>query len=148
MYRYEPRQNAAVNSCWMCDTGRLDYKWIGRDDRLAKVRGPKGDTAWPSVLKAISDRLGKADEGSVAIVASARQTNEELYLLSKLAKRFKAPTDSVPRDGEADQLLVAEDRNPNTTGAQLTGITTKRVGSKLGAIAKGIASGKLKTLIV
>jgi len=148
MYRYEPRQNDAVNSCWMCDAGRLNYKWIGRDDRLAKVRGPKGDTTWSSVLKAISDHLAKADEGSVAIVASARQTNEELYLLNKLAKHFKALTDSVPRNGEADHLLVVGDRNPNITGARLTGITTKRVGSKLAAIAKGIASGKIKTLVV
>ena len=148
MYRYEPRQNDAVNSDWMCDTGRLDYKWIGRDDRLAKLRGPKGDTTWPSALREISGHLAKAAEGSVAIVASARQTNEELFLLNKLAKRFKALTDSVPRNGQADHLLVAGDRNPNTTGAQLTGITTQRVGSKLGAIAKGIAAGKITTLIV
>ena len=148
MYRYEPRRNDAVNSDWMCDAGRLDYKWIGRDDRLAKVRGPKGDTAWPSALREITDRLAKAEEDSVAVVASARQSNEELFLLYKLAKRFKALTDSVPRKGEPDHLLVAGDRNPNTTGAQLTGITTKRVGSKLGTIAKGIASGKIKTLIV
>ena len=148
MYRYEPRRNDAVNSDWMCDAGRLDYKWIGRDDRLAKVRGPKGDTSWPSALREITDRLAKAEEDSVAVVASARQSNEELFLLYKLAKRFKALTDSVPRKGEPDHLLVAGDRNPNTTGAQLTGITTKRVGSKLGTIAKGIASGKIKTLIV
>ena len=148
MYRYEPRRNDAVNSDWMCDAGRLDYKWIGRDDRLAKVRGPKGDTTWPSALREITDRLAKAEEDSVAVVASARQSNEELFLLYKLAKRFKALTDSVPRKGEPDHLLVAGDRNPNTTGAQLTGITTKRVGSKLGTIAKGIASGKIKTLIV
>ena len=31
MYRYEPRQNDAVNGHWMCDSGRLNYKWIGRD---------------------------------------------------------------------------------------------------------------------
>ncbi|MEC8973372.1 MAG: molybdopterin-dependent oxidoreductase [Verrucomicrobiota bacterium] len=148
MYRYEPRRNDAVNSDWMCDAGRLDYKWIGRDDRLAKVRGPKGDTTWPSALREITDRLAKAEEDSVAVVASARQSNEELFLLYKLAKRFKALTDSVPRKGEPDHLLVAGDRNPNTTGAQLIGITTKRIGSKLGTIAKGIASGKIKTLIV
>jgi len=148
MYRYEPRQNDAVNSCWMCDAGRLDYKWIARDDRLDKVRGPEGDTVWPNALKDISDYLVSADEGSVAIVASARQTNEELFLLNKLAKRFKAITDVVPRKGQADNLLVNEDRNPNTTGARLTGITTKRVGSKLTAITRGIASGKIKTLIV
>ena len=148
MYRYEPRQNDAVNSCWMCDAGRLDYKWIGRDDRLAKLRGPRGSTTWPSALREISGHLAKAAEGSVAIVASARQTNEELFLLNKLAKRYKALTDSVPRKGEADHLLVAGDRNPNTTGAQLIGVTTQRVGSKLSAIVKGIASGKITTLIV
>ena len=148
MYRYEPRQNDAVNSCWMCDAGRLDYKWIGRDDRLAKLRGPRGNTTWPSALREISGHLAKAAEGSVAIVASARQTNEELFLLNKLAKRYKALTDSVPRKGEADHLLVAGDRNPNTTGAQLIGVTTQRVGSKLSAIVKGIASGKITTLIV
>ena len=148
MYRYEPRQNDAVNSCWMCDAGRLDYKWIGRDDRLAKLRGPRGNTTWPSALREISGHLAKAAEGSVAIVASARQTNEELFLLNKLAKRYKALTDSVPRRGEADHLLVAGDRNPNTTGAQLIGVTTQRVGSKLSAIVKGIASGKITTLIV
>ena len=76
----------------MCDAGRLDYKWIGRDDRLAKLRGPRGNTTWPSALREISGHLAKAAEGSVAIVASARQTNEELFLLNKLAKRFKALT--------------------------------------------------------
>ncbi len=35
-----------VNSCWMCDYGRLNYKWIGREDRLWKseVRNPKPKT--------------------------------------------------------------------------------------------------------
>src|SRR2546430_9899786 len=37
IYRYEPRQNDAVNSCWMCDAGRLNYKWVGRKDRLKDV---------------------------------------------------------------------------------------------------------------
>ena len=39
VYRYEPRENDAVNSCWMCDYGRLNYKWINRPDRLARWRG-------------------------------------------------------------------------------------------------------------
>ena len=41
IYRYEPRENDAVNACWMCDYGRLNYKWIGREDRLAEIRSPK-----------------------------------------------------------------------------------------------------------
>src|SRR3954466_16032487 len=41
IYRYEPRENDAVNATWMCDYGRLNYKWIGREDRLNEIRSPK-----------------------------------------------------------------------------------------------------------
>ena len=37
IYRYTPRENDAVNGPWMCDAGRLNYKWIGREDRLKDV---------------------------------------------------------------------------------------------------------------
>ena len=148
MYRYEPRQNDAVNGHWMCDSGRLNYKWIGRDDRLNTIKSPKGAILWPMVLKEISEHLSSVEKGSVAIVASARQTNEELYLLNHLAKHLDAVTDSVPRKGKADKLMMVEDRNTNTTGAQFTGITTKHVGLKLSSIAKSIIEGRVKTLIV
>jgi NADH-quinone oxidoreductase subunit G len=167
IYRYEPRENDAVNSCWMCDYGRLNYKWIGREDRLVQVQGPKskaqsketGDrrqeigerpkpSSWTGVLREISEKLGRIEKGSLAIVASARQTNEELYLLSKLAKKLDALTDSVPRIGEGDKLLLNVDRNPNSTGARLLGMAANPMGSNLPKIAEGIRSGQLKTLIV
>lgn len=153
IYRYEPRQNDAVNSCWMCDYGRLNYKWIGREDRLVEVRGPKSEirspkAGWPAMLKEISEKLKTVSSGSVAIVASARQTNEELYLLSKLAKKLNALTDSVPRKGESDKLLLSADRNPNSNGARLTGIASEMMGSNLPKIAEGIGNGRIKTLIV
>ena len=153
VYRYEPRQNDAVNSCWMCDYGRLNYKWINRDDRLTKVGGSKlkvefQDAAWPTAIREISDALRKAPQGSVAVVASARQTNEELFLLKKLATKFGALTDAVPRTGEADKLLLSDDRNPNTTGARLLGICFTEVGINLPKIAEGIRDGRIKTLIV
>src|ERR1017187_8087314 len=37
IYRYTPRDNDGVNGPWMCDSGRLNYKWIGRADRLKEV---------------------------------------------------------------------------------------------------------------
>ena len=55
------------------------------------------------MLREISDKLKQAPAGSVAVIASARQTNEELYLLAKLAKALGALTDSVPRTGEGDR---------------------------------------------
>jgi NADH-quinone oxidoreductase subunit G len=195
IYRYEPRENDAVNACWMCDYGRLNYKWIGRDDRLVEVRGQKSEVrsqksevrgqrsevrslkskvqspeaedrrpktevrsqksevrsqteGWAAVLREISERLRNAAQGTVAIVASARQTNEELYLLAKLAKILGAVTDSVPRTGEGDRLLLNADRNPNSTGARLTGIAAEPMGSNLPKIAEGIRGGRIKILIV
>jgi len=153
VYRYEPRENDAVNSCWMCDQGRLNYKWINRPDRLARVAGTKfqmqsAQTAWTEVLSEIAGILLEAAPGSVAIIASARQTNEELYLLQKLAARFGALTDSVPRAGQADGLLVSADRNPNSAGAILTGFAPAPIGSNLAKIAAGIGAGSIETLLV
>jgi len=156
VYRYEPRENDAVNSCWMCDYGRLNYKWIGRKDRLIEVRGPKDPTTgiprlihdWRGVLKEVSERLGRAAKGSVAILASARQTNEELYLLRQLATRLGALTDSVPRFAQGDKLLLNADRNSNSTGARLVGIAAEPMGANLPKIAESIRSGQVRTLIV
>ena len=149
VYRYEPRQNDAVNSCWMCDAGRLNYKWIGREDRLKDVlvRGQK--TTWTAALNEIGDKLKKAPQGSVAIVASARQTNEELWLISKLKSKLGAISDSVARIGEGDKLLVSADKNPNSNGARLTGICSTEIGNNLSQDRQTeFRSGKIKTLIV
>jgi len=148
VYRYTPRENDAVNGPWMCDSGRLNYKWIGRADRLKDVliRGQK--TAWTAALNEISDKLKKAPAGSVAIVASARQTNEELWLLGKLKNKLGAVSDSIARVGEGDKLLVSADKNPNANGARLTGISPTEMGVNLQKIAGGIRSGSIKTLIV
>jgi NADH-quinone oxidoreductase subunit G len=146
--RSTPRENDAVNGPWMCDAGRLNYKWIGRADRLKDVliRGQK--TTWTAALNEISDKLKKSPAGSVGIIASARQTNEELWLISKLKSKLGAISDSVARVGEGDKLLVSADKNPNTNGARLTGICFTEIGTNLPQIANGISSGKIKTLIV
>ncbi len=148
IYRYTPRDNDGVNGPWMCDAGRLNYKWIQREDRLKDVlvRGEK--SSWTVALAEIADKLKQAPAGSVAIVASARQTNEELWLLSKLKAKLGAISDSVPRVGKGDNLLVDEDKNPNTNGARLTGMSFTEMGINLSKIAAGISRGEIKTLIV
>jgi NADH-quinone oxidoreductase subunit G len=148
IYRFTPRDNDAVNGSWMCDAGRLNYKWIQRPDRLKDVlvRGQK--STWTAALNEISDLLKRAPAGSVAIIASARQTNEELWLLAKLKAKLAALSDSLPRVGEGDKLLVSPDKNPNTNGARLTGICFTEMGINLEKIADGIAQGKIKTLLV
>ena len=146
--RYTPRDNDAVNGPWMCDAGRLNYKWIQRADRLQDVlvRGQK--STWTAALNEISNQLKRAPAGSVAIIASARQTNEELWLIAKLKAKLGALSDAVPRVGDGDKLLVSPDKNPNTNGARLTGICFTEMGINLAPIANGITQGKIKTLIV
>lgn len=153
IHRYEPRENDAVNSTWMCDYGRLNYKWINRADRLSEVRfkdtdGSQAVGSWATAVRELSQKLSTAARGSVAIIASARQTNEELYLLKKIAEKVGAITDSIPRRGEGDKLLLNPDRNPNTIGSQLVGIGAKELGKNIPAIADGIRKGTIKTLIV
>lgn len=150
VFRYEPRENNAVNSSWMCDYGRLNYKWINRADRLTEPAGSrlKSDPAWSTAIREVAGVLKKAAPGSVAIIASARQSNEELFLLKKLATHCKAVTDSIPRVDKGDHLLLNSDRNPNSTGARLIGIALGQLGSNLPKIAEGIRNGSIKTLVV
>ncbi len=147
--RFTPRDNGAVNGSWMCDTGRLNYKWIHRPDRIVKLGGSRLPApTWPAALAAVASALRNAPPSSVAIVASARQTNEELYLLRKLAQRLGAASDSVPRAGEADRWLVSADRNPNSAGARLFGLAADPMGSNVARFAQGIRTGSLRTLLV
>jgi NADH-quinone oxidoreductase subunit G len=153
IYRYTPRENDAVNSCWMCDAGRLNYRWIQRPDRLQEVqrRNPSGHlekTDWTTALKEIADRLKSAAPGSTAVIASARQTNEELFLLNRLARKLGALTDCVPRLGVADKLLVSADRNPNSQGAVRLGLAAPEMGARLAMIADKIRQGIIKILFV
>jgi NADH-quinone oxidoreductase subunit G len=86
----------------------------------------------------------KRNAGKVAILASAKATNEELFLVKRLAAAVNAKVvDVVPRAGEPDGLLIASDRNPNTSGAKLFGIATGR----LAEIAAGVRDGSITALI-
>jgi NADH-quinone oxidoreductase subunit G len=75
-------------------------------------------------------------------------TNEELFLTKKLAAEIGTSHLSlVPRFAEADKLLLAADRNPNTTGAKLV-LGTEDPFAKLDTIREGVRAGSIKALIV
>jgi len=148
VYRYTPRPNDAVNSHWMCDYGRLNYKWIHRADRLKKVRIRGRDSGWELATAEILEGLRRAEPGSVGMVGSARLSNEELWLLSRLKGWLRAMSDSVPREGEGDHLLLNADRNPNTQGARLTGICYTEIGSQLPVMLERVRKGQIRVLLV
>src|SRR2546428_3579817 len=145
VYRQTPRDNDAVNQCWMCDYGRLNFKYINDPARLTSptvksaVYGERVNLTWVEATRQIAGKLKTAK--GVAGIASGRATSEELFLFKKLVGEL---VDIVPHTGEADGKLLQADRNPNTAGAKLTGCAT----GKLPEIIEGIKAGTIKTLIV
>jgi NADH-quinone oxidoreductase subunit G len=145
VYRQTPRDNEAVNQCWMCDYGRLNYKFINDPARFtapsvkSAVMGERFNLAWVEAIQQVAGKL-KSVQG-LAGIASGRATTEELFLFKKLVGEN---TDIVPHTGEGDGKLLQTDRNPNTAGAKLTGVAT----GKLTEILQGIKAGTIKALIM
>jgi len=149
IHRITPRQNDQVNSCWMPDSHRLNFHYLDSDARLTKptVKGGRAITA-PHAISAAAGKLKPLDPQAVAIIGSGRMTNEELFLTRSLAGALGTNLlVIVPRTGEADSLLVAADRNPNTTGAMLIW-ETPDPSAQLDAIRDGVRNGTIKGLLV
>jgi len=147
VYRITPRENDAVNSCWMPDSHRLNFHYLASADRLTepRLRGVPEAAKWGPAIEAAAAQLKGRDPKETAIIASARMTNEELFLVGRLAKALGIDNvDVLPRPQQGDGFLVSDDGNPNTTGAKLLGIAT----GKLPAIVAGIEKGTISGLIL
>ncbi len=146
IYRITPRDNEAVNGCWLPDSHRLNFKFVTSSARLTEpvVRPQLGDEkqSWQQSINLAAEAL-KRNAGRVAIIASGRATNEELFLVKRLATALNAKVDILPRTGEADGMLIAADRNPNTTGAKVLGVAT----GQLAEIVAGVKDGSITALI-
>jgi NADH-quinone oxidoreductase subunit G len=116
-YRYRPRDNEAVNKYWMCDGGMLSYRaaHVGRVTG-AKVKGKKA-----TVENAVADaakRLGDSNRSGIAFVLSAQHSLEDNWALRELARLCGAEAIYVTGAGPGyqDDILIDEDKNPNTAG--------------------------------
>src|SRR5207302_994513 len=83
----------------------------------------------------------------IGILASGLMTNEELWLASRLVQILGTQwVDIVPRRGPGDDILLSEDRNPNTNGARLLGLTDV-AGARIPGMIEAISSGQLQALV-
>ena len=151
IYRQTPRENDAVNSCWMCDYGRLNFDYLQNERRLLEplVREENAlkPTTWSRAIETVVARLKPFVSWQIAILASGRMTNEELWLTGQLARSLDVTLiDIVPRTGPGDDILLSEDRNPNTNGARLLGVASKD-GARLRQIYDALAAGQIQVLI-
>lgn len=151
IFRVTPRQNDEVNSAWMPDSHRLAFNELQTDDRLTSPMVRKGgkhaETSWLEATAKAAELLSTRQPSEVAIIASGRLSNEELFLASKISAALGTELVSiVPRVEESDGKLISADRNPNTTGAGLIWGTDDPA-AKLDAIREGVSSGKIKALL-
>ena len=89
--RVLPLENDAVNECWISDKDRFSYEALDNESRLTapmlKQGGVWQETDWQTALEYVAHGLRniKHEHGadSIAAVATAHSTVEELYLLQK-----------------------------------------------------------------
>jgi NADH-quinone oxidoreductase subunit G len=149
IYRITPRENNDVNGVWLPDSHRLNFKYLTAEDRLTSPLVKGLAMEWSRTMLAAATALKAAAPGTVAMIASARMTNEELFLARRLAFVLGIEKyDVLPRLGEPDGIMIVADRNPNTRGAQLLGLTGAKPGARLPKIAEGVQSGAIKVLLV
>jgi NADH-quinone oxidoreductase subunit G len=137
--RLKPRYNPDVNQWWMCDEGRFGFGWIDQA-RLTKVRhqGPPAvasakagvDSTWDEALAAITSGLAalraNGTGSRLGVIASSQLTNEELFLIREIFQDALGAhvTAAGPRlPGYSDDFLIKSDKNPNTLGASVLGLS-------------------------
>jgi NADH-quinone oxidoreductase subunit G len=147
--RVKPRYNSEVNQWWLCDEGRYGFGWIDHG-RLDTVRGPSGSlVTWDKAMTEIASVLDRS-RSRIGVIASAQQTNEELFLLSEIFKRGLGAeiSSAVPqRPGTSDEFLLKADKNPNTLGTILLGFAGPGV-IEAGEIIDRAIAGKLDVIWV
>ncbi len=127
--RLRPRPNLEVNRHFICDTGRADYRWMNRGDRVEAPLVLDSDriraTDWDLAL----DRLAvlAAEAGPVVVLAGGRASCESLgWTMRLVAGRSVVAAMQVPQGEEVPlaavpNLALRADRAANLHGARLLG---------------------------
>ena len=128
--RLRPRPNADVNRYFMCDHGRLNYRWMNRGDRVeAPLVGRDGNLTasdWDEAVRQAAEVIAGAS-GEVTVLASAAASTEALFLARAVAGprfrgrfRVERVAEEHPLSGVPDLALRSE-RAPNVRGAVALG---------------------------
>src|SRR5213595_2319707 len=130
--RVRPRPNLEVNRYFICDHGRMNYKWMNRGDRieapLVRRDGELKATDWDEALARVQGILRGASGKAVGLV-SPGASSEALAAAKRLLASFswtgafqvvmgeEAPLTGVPN------LALRAERAPNAKGAENLGYT-------------------------
>ena len=151
--RLTPRKNDDVNSYWMCDNGRLNtFKFVNAETRIhnpaIRIDGKLTDASWDEIIPHTINKIKEYKKSEIGFIGSAFATVEENYLIQKLAKQFGSSQVefleyNIP--GDKDEILICEDKTPNSFGAQLVGL---KASADLSSLASQIKEKKIKALVI
>jgi NADH-quinone oxidoreductase subunit G len=107
--RVLPRENEAINECWLSDKDRFSYEGLNSEERLRKPMIRQGghwqECDWQTALEFAANGLKAAKEKygaqSIGALGSPHSTLEELYLLQKLTRGLGS--------GNVDHRLLQSD---------------------------------------
>jgi NADH-quinone oxidoreductase subunit G len=140
LVRMRPRQNENVNAFFMCDWGRLNYRWMNEKERaeqpMVRRNGSLAATTWEA---AISSAARSLNGKKVFVAASPMLSNETLFLLTQLMQggsgAFRvAEGEEAPLPGVKD-LALRRERAANVYGAQALGF--KKTTDLLAGLSQG-----------
>lgn len=152
--RLTPRHNEDVNSYWMCDKGRLNtFKFVNANDRVDGTFLRENDglkkVDWLVAISKTAEYLKEYKASEIAFIGSPFATCEDNFSLVKLAKALGVSNIDFAEHnlpGDQDEILIREDKTPNSLGAKLVGVKPTQNGMNLEGILRSIKEGKIKAL--
>ncbi len=154
--RMTPAENDQVNQCWLCNAGRLSIKRIQAEDRILEPTRPTAIEEAAGKIKAYLDK----DQGDkIGLLISPRLTNEDNFLLCKLAREVIGTNWLACVAGERNDLpfgplerplpewFIRKDTNPNSQGASDM-LTCGDHTEDARALINAVASGQIRVLLV
>ena len=88
--RVVPAEHPEINETWLSDRDRFSYEGMYSEERLKKVmrkhNGEWQPASWSEALRSVAQTLRQHAPEDVGILVSPNQSNEEIYLIQKLAR--------------------------------------------------------------
>lgn len=89
--RAVPRDNEAINECWLSDRDRYSHQGLYAEDRatspmLKDVNGEWRDVSWDEAFEAAAAILEKNSGDALGMLVHPATSNEEAELLARMAK--------------------------------------------------------------
>ncbi len=93
--RIVPRDNEAVNECWLSDRDRYSHEGLNSDDRAEQPLAKQADGSWKAVswddALSMAASLLKASSAETGLLVNASASNEEAASLARLAAGLGTP---------------------------------------------------------